>query len=172
MFHASRVAARRAASRSSSSSSGGFNAAAATAQSSLAAVALLLVAVVSGERQHNENDTENSALCQEVGGSYTRSDKSSSSSSRPQHHQQSRYINFVATSASSTAQCEHSSASSYHSGLMPDHDLRLRRAVTSKRMAMEKSRRTFFSRYEVAFDDPLGSGKLFSVLISHMFPLV
>ena len=37
-------------------------------------------------------------------------------------------------------------------------DLRIQRAVTSKRMAAEKSRRTFFSVYEVKFDDPLGSG--------------
>jgi len=37
-------------------------------------------------------------------------------------------------------------------------DLRIQRAVTSKRMAAEKSRRTFFSVYEVKFDEPLGSG--------------
>jgi hypothetical protein len=37
-------------------------------------------------------------------------------------------------------------------------DLRIQRALTSKRMAAEKSRRTFFSVYEVQFNDPLGSG--------------
>ncbi|KAL7542358.1 hypothetical protein ACHAXR_011711 [Thalassiosira sp. AJA248-18] len=140
MFHAFRAAARRASSRGSSS----FNPASATAQS---AAAVILVAIVS-ERQHEEG-ADNYAKCQEVKDRFD-SDGASSSSARP-------YRNFVATSAS-PAQCEHSSASSFHSGLIPDHDLRLQRALTSRRMAAEKSRRTFFSIYEVDFDNPLGSG--------------
>ena len=146
MFHAFRAAARRAASRSTSS----FNAAAATTQSSMAVATVLLVAIIS-ERQNNEDGAKNTVKCQEAKGSYV----SNEENSQP-------FRNFVATSAS-PAQCEHSSASSFHNGLMPDHDLRLRRAVTSKRMDAEKSRRTFFSSYEVEFDDPLGSGKFFGL---------
>ncbi len=62
--------------------------------------------------------------------------------SQPQQHPSlasSPFHNFVATSSAYL-------------------DLRIQRAVTSKRMAAEKSRRTFFSVYEVQFNDPLGSG--------------
>jgi calcium-dependent protein kinase len=54
-----------------------------------------------------------------------------------------------------SAQCEHST-SRFH--LLPDHDLRLERSVTSKRMSKEAATRSFFSLYEVDFDNPLGSG--------------
>mmetsp|Transcript_8946 Transcript_8946/g.20131 ORF Transcript_8946/g.20131 Transcript_8946/m.20131 type:complete len:821 (-) Transcript_8946:57-2519(-) len=144
MFHAFRTAARRASSRSS-----GINSASAITQSSIAAAAVLLITIASETRQHEE---ENIAMCQEEEakeGSHSRNEMSSSS--------HPPYRNFVATSASS-AQCEHSSASSYHSGLIPDHDLRLQRSLTSRRMASEQSLRTFFSTYEVQLDDPLGSG--------------
>ena len=53
------------------------------------------------------------------------------------------------------AQCEHST-SRFH--LLPDHDLRLAHSVTSKRMSQEAATRSFFSLYEVDFDNPLGSG--------------
>mmetsp|Transcript_29025 Transcript_29025/g.60389 ORF Transcript_29025/g.60389 Transcript_29025/m.60389 type:complete len:817 (+) Transcript_29025:266-2716(+) len=57
-----------------------------------------------------------------------------------------------------TCHCEHSSSTNFHSRVMPDHDLRLQRAVTSRRMAAEAVQKTFFSLYEVDFDHPLGSG--------------
>ena len=147
MFHACRAAARRASSHSRSK----FNDIAAAQSSAAAAILLVLVS----ERHNNENN----AMCQEhVEGNndadvynYYLNNERGTQSYAP-------YRNFVATSAS--AKCEHSSASQYRSGIMPDHhDLRLRRSVTSKRMAAEKSLRTFFSSYEVEFDDPLGSGK-------------
>ena len=147
MFHACRAAARRASSHSRSK----FNDIAFAQSSAAAAILLVLVS----ERHNNENN----AMCQEhVEGNndadvynYYLNNERGTQSYAP-------YRNFVATSAS--AKCEHSSASQYRSGIMPDHhDLRLRRSVTSKRMAAEKSLRTFFSSYEVEFDDPLGSGK-------------
>mmetsp|Transcript_13750 Transcript_13750/g.29543 ORF Transcript_13750/g.29543 Transcript_13750/m.29543 type:complete len:821 (-) Transcript_13750:164-2626(-) len=141
MFHAFRAGARRAASRSSSS----FKSAAVTSQSSMAIAAVLLVAIV-GENQSNEDRAKHHVKCQEANSSNIASNESKAEP----------YENFVATSAA--AQCEHSSMSTFHSGLMPDHDLRLRRALTSRRMAAEKSKRTFFAAYEVEFDNPLGSG--------------
>eukprot|EP00581_Thalassiosira_minuscula_P011730 CAMPEP_0183719576 /NCGR_PEP_ID=MMETSP0737-20130205/12447_1 /TAXON_ID=385413 /ORGANISM="Thalassiosira miniscula, Strain CCMP1093" /LENGTH=826 /DNA_ID=CAMNT_0025949297 /DNA_START=208 /DNA_END=2688 /DNA_ORIENTATION=+ len=150
MFHAFRAAARRTASRPSN-----LNVVTATTQSSIAvATAALLVAVAGANNtEANEDGAGSSVLCQE--------EETKGSFTTPNHQETQKGQldqNFVATSASATspAQCEH--ASRFHSGLMPDHDLRLRRAVTSKRMAAEKSRRTFFSSYEVEFDDPLGSG--------------
>ena len=146
MFHAFQTAARRAASRSST---GNFNPATATAQSSMAAAAALILVALAGERQGDDND--NSAECQQSTNFFAHeasSDSTSTSSSRP-------YRNFVATS-SRTAQCEHTSAGV----VIPDNhpDLRLQRAATSRRMAAEKSLRTFFAIYEVDFDNPLGSG--------------
>lgn len=149
MFHAFQTAARRAASRSST---GNFNPVTATAQSSMAAAAALILVALAGERQGDDN---NSAECQQSTNFFAHeassdSTSTSTSSSRP-------YRNFVATSSSSRiAQCEHTSAGV----VIPDNhpDLRLQRAATSRRMAAEKSLRTFFAIYEVDFDNPLGSG--------------
>jgi len=111
----------------------------------MAIAAVLLVAIV-GEKQSNEDRAKHRVKCQEA----------NRSNSASNERKAEPYKNFVATSAA--AQCEHSSMSTFHSGLMPDHDLRLRRALTSRRMAAEKSKRTFFAAYEVEFDNPLGSG--------------
>ncbi|KAL9187781.1 hypothetical protein ACHAXT_006159 [Thalassiosira profunda] len=141
MFDALRAAARRAASRSS-----GLHTAAATTHSSAAAVAVLVAAAVVSDDAEGSSSTR--AKCQAPRGSLAHGEAAPPP-----------FSNFVATSASSShARCEHASATSYHSGLMPDHDLRLQRAVTSRRMAAEKSLRTFFAIYEVDFDNPLGSG--------------
>ena len=157
MFHACQAAARRASSHSRSK----FNGTSSATQSS-AAAAILLVLV--SERHNNEDN----ATCQEHAEAnnddddvyndyYLNNERGRAQSSYTNSH--APYRNFVATSA----KCEHiSAASHYRSGIMPDHhDLRLRRSVTSKRMAAEKSLRTFFSSYEVEFDDPLGSGKFY-----------
>ena len=163
MFNSARIAARRAASRSSLSA-----AAESTTQSSVtAAAALLLVAVAAGERHGQGESSVESAKCEDINTS-SHAQSHIPHNINQHHNQDSPYRNFVATSALSNdkAQCEHSSATSYHSGLIPDHDLRLQRAVTSKRMATEKSRRTFFSAYEVEFDNPLGSGKLWTYPIN------
>ena len=93
--------------------------------------------------QHHDNDIgsggsnnvpRNELYAASSGNNYPSPPQSSSSSIVP-----SPFRNFVATSSAYL-------------------DLRIQRAVTSKRMAAEKSRRTFFSVYEVKFDDPLGSG--------------
>lgn len=128
MFHAFRTGARRAAADSK------------------AAAVLLAVAIVNEGRQKEE--------CTECQGDASKARYMYSEEAIPSRLRASPYRNFVATSA----QCEHSSATSFHSGLMPDHDLRLQRAATSRRMAAEKTRQTFFSLYEVDFDNPLGSG--------------
>ena len=58
------------------------------------------------------------------------------------------------TECEGNAKCEHASSTAYY----PTNDIRLQRAMTSRRMEAEKTRRTFFSLYEVDFDVPLGSG--------------
>lgn len=58
------------------------------------------------------------------------------------------------TECEGNAECEHASSSAYYQ----TNDIRLKRAMTSRRMDAEKTRRTFFSLYEVDFDVPLGSG--------------
>ena len=60
----------------------------------------------------------------------------------------------VITECEGNAECEHASSTAYY----PTKDIRLQRAMTSRRMEAEKTRRTFFSLYEVDFDVPLGSG--------------
>ena len=152
MFHACRAAARRASSHSRSK----FDIFSTTQSSAAAAILLVLVS----ERHNNENN----AMCQEHVEGNTDADVynyylNNERGTQSYNNIHAPYRNFVATSS---AKCEHSSASQYRSGIMPDHhDLRLRRSVTSKRMAAEKSLRTFFSSYEVEFDDPLGSGKFY-----------
>lgn len=160
MFHAFRAGARRASSRPPS-----LDFAAATAQSSVAMAAVLLVAI-EGDRRADEEGSKNTVECEQ------REAMDRGGGDEP-------FRNFAATSAAGSAQCEHSSISSFHSGLIPDHDLRLKRALTSRRMAAEKSLRTFFSIYEVEFDNPLGSGTLpvfvsctISVLIFFSFNLI
>eukprot|EP00584_Thalassiosira_punctigera_P001399 CAMPEP_0172530022 /NCGR_PEP_ID=MMETSP1067-20121228/3905_1 /TAXON_ID=265564 ORGANISM="Thalassiosira punctigera, Strain Tpunct2005C2" /NCGR_SAMPLE_ID=MMETSP1067 /ASSEMBLY_ACC=CAM_ASM_000444 /LENGTH=791 /DNA_ID=CAMNT_0013314165 /DNA_START=226 /DNA_END=2601 /DNA_ORIENTATION=- len=113
----------------------------------MAAAAVLLVAFVGEGRNNNdEGHTDGAVKCEDSEGAFA-----------PKQQNNEPHRNFVATSAS-PAQCEHSSMSSFHSGVIPNHDLRLQRAVTSKRMSAEKSRHTFFSSFEVDFDNPLGSG--------------
>jgi hypothetical protein len=80
------------------------------------------------------------------------------------------YDNYVATSSSaslspsssaspSASSSTSSSTSSATSSSSAYHDLqRLRRAVTSRRMADERSRRSFHESYSVRYDEPLGSG--------------
>lgn len=169
MFQAFQSAARRCASSSSSQA-----AAAATSRSSasVAAAGLLLAAFVNeGHRAEEGND--GSARCEaagDVGGEGSSSsscggdpsarlDGNNSGGSRSRLPFSRVNNNLVATSAITTSPS--AEISHRHTGLLPvdrHPDLRLQRAVTSKRMAAERSSRTFFMAYEVEFDDPLGSG--------------
>ena len=110
----------------------------------MAAVALLLVALTAeGKRQTNSKDKDDAKIVNSV--ESTDPPNSQLTPNIPPLHSQ-------------PCQCEHASATTYHSHVMPDHDLRLQRAVTSRRMAAEAIKRSFFSLYEVDFDHPLGSG--------------
>jgi len=156
MFKAWRIAARLASSRSS------FNDAnnnISSVQSTAAAAAAILLVIVND--RHNDNDVNNkTAMCQQQAeeyNTYTNQTTQYTNSNNGSSHRP--YRNFVQATSSSTTTAN-TSASRFHSGLIPDNDLRLRRAVTSKRMSAEQSKKTFFAAYEVQFDDPLGSGKL------------
>ena len=158
MFKVWRIVARRASSRSSFNDA---NINTSSIQSTAAAAAAILFVIVNDRHNDNNNSDVNNktAKCQQQAEEYNTytnqsttqfANNSNNSSHRP-------YRNFVQATSSSTT----TSASRFHSGLIPPdvNDLRLRRAVTSKRMSAEQSKKTFFAAYEVQFDDPLGSGK-------------
>lgn len=156
MFNALRSASRRRASKFTITANDAIS------NSSAAAVALLLIALTY-ERIGHVNDGEN-VKC------------GCSKKEEPRDHNTQTQPNTTATQENSfftkwssnnsvgggrpfapfsAAQCEHST-SRFH--LLPEHDLRLQRSVTSKRMSQEAATRSFFSLYEVDFDNPLGSG--------------
>ena len=165
MWQACRAAARRGSSRSKRN----FNSVTITSNNiqSASVVAIITALLVVNDDQQNNTRI---AICQEAAATveedcntYSRR-ATKHSIQRNNSHSHPPYRNFVqATSSSLPPQSQYvehpsTSTSSYPAGVF--NDLRLRRAVTSKRMAAEQSKRTFFSTYEVKFDDPLGSGKL------------
>jgi hypothetical protein len=170
MWQACRAAARRGSSRSKRN----FNSITITSNNiqsaSVVAIITALLVVNDDQKQQKKNHI---AICQEAAAveedcnTYSRR-ATKHSIQRNNSHSHPPYRNFVqATSSSLPPQSQYvehpsTSTSSYPAGVF--NDLRLRRAVTSKRMAAEQSKRTFFSTYEVKFDDPLGSGKLHVLL--------
>ena len=137
MFHALRTAARRATFHKNEA----FHSATNTTNASMAAAAFLLVALTV-ENQRDKEDSKNRQNAIQTDPSFP-------------HFSPFKHLQ------TNTCQCELSSSSSssnVHSNVMPDHDLRLQRAVTSRRMAAEAAQQTFFTLYEVDFDNPLGSG--------------
>ena len=161
MFKVWRIVARRASSRSSFNDA---NINTSSIQSTAAAAAAILFVIVNDRHNDNNNSDVNNktAKCQQQAEEYnTYTNQSTQYTNNNSSHRP--YRNFVQATSSSTT----TSASRFHSGLIPPdvNDLRLRRAVTSKRMSAEQSKKTFFAAYEVQFDDPLGSGKLFLQII-------
>ena len=166
MFKAWRIAARRASSRSSFND----NANNTSIQSTSAAAAAILLVIVNDRHNDNNNSDVNNktAMCQQQAEEYnTYPNQSTQYTNNNSGHRP--YRNFVQATSSTTQ--TNTSASRFHSGLMPPdvNDLRLRKAVTSKRMSAEQSRKTFFAAYEVQFDDPLGSGKLLYTFLLYTF---
>ena len=150
MFCALRSAARRTSSKSKLTTSNPILAAtASTVHSSTAAVALLLVALACDRIQKADDED----AFKSEGFKQNERMRQSTLSSDCNSNNSTNNTNLMTRLA--TAQCEHST-SSFH--LLPDHDLRLQRSVTSKRMSKEAVARSFFSVYEVDFDNPLGSG--------------
>lgn len=139
MFPALRTAARRA-------SQGGFalNASSNISKSSVAAAAIFVSALVIQKSREEKKEKIPNAI---------KNNSSNEASINPLPKESPR-----TSTEPATCHCEHSSSTNFHSRVMPDHDLRLQRAVTSRRMAAEAVQKTFFSLYEVDFDHPLGSG--------------
>eukprot|EP00985_Skeletonema_marinoi_P002396 scaffold1003_cov103-Skeletonema_marinoi.AAC.1 len=159
MFNALRSASRRRASKLTITSNPVSAANDAISNSSAAAVALLLIALAY-ERIGNGNDEDAKCGCSNQDNAQAQPQPDTTTSMQ----QSSFFTNWSSSNAIgsgrpfaplSAAQCEHST-SRFH--LLPDHDLRLQRSVTSKRMSQEAVTRSFFSLYEVDFDNPLGSG--------------
>jgi len=165
MFNALRSASRRKATRFTINSNPSATANDATANSSAAAVAMLLIALAYDriiiERSESDRRGENTCGCS----SKKEEEQGHSNKSNLDATRQNFFTNWHSSKNSidggrpfapfAAAQCEHST-SRFH--LLPDHDLRLARSVTSKRMSQEAATRSFFSLYEVDFDNPLGSG--------------
>jgi len=158
MFNALRSASRRRALKFTINSNPLSAANDVISNSSAAAVALLLIALAYERIEHDNDGGEAKCGCSNQDNAQTQPYTTTAT------RQNSFFTNWSSrhpTDAgpfaplSSSAQCEHST-SRFH--LLPEHDLRLQRSVTSKRMSQEAATRSFFSLYEVDFDNPLGSG--------------
>ncbi len=157
MFNALRSASRRRASKLTMTSNPVVAASDAISNSSSAAIALLLIAMAYERIGHDDDEGAAKCGCSNLDTEQTQPDTTTAT-------QQNSFFTKWGSSNSigsrpfapvTSAQCEHST-SRFH--LLPDHDLRLQRSVTSKRMSKEAVTRSFFSLYEVDFDNPLGSG--------------
>ncbi len=158
MFNALRSASRRRASKLTITSNPVAAANDAISNSSAAAVAILLIALAYERKERSNDGGEVKCGCSNQDNTQT---KPETGTTAPQNSFFTNWSTRTPIDAgpfaplSSSAQCEHST-SRFH--LLPEHDLRLQRSVTSKRMSQEAATRSFFSLYEVDFDNPLGSG--------------